>query len=227
VSGCCTGLTGGKRRRASAEFEALAERNRRSNPDARAKVVAELIASRSLSSGRPLRAEPVGSHGRSALAARTRPSFCSPPRSKKIRRPAKEKGGGAPKGASNRCPRGAVRCCHLRALRARKRPDVGGRSPSGAPTAALAGATERSRSAQAALRAKERTQALPAPSIALKRSTPRPGHSAGGDDARAARERSYELRPQEPHPLRQSAVTGDVPRTSGHFQRNTNEDLSQ
>jgi hypothetical protein len=51
--------------------------------------------------------------------------------------------------------------------------------------------------------------ALPAPSIALKRSTPHPGRSAGGDDARAARERGYEPRPQEPHPLhhRPSPVT--------------------
>ncbi len=93
--------------------------------------------------------------------------------------------------------------------------------------AALAKATERFSSAQAALRAKERTPALPAPSIALKRSTPRPGRSAGGDDARAARERSYELRPQEPHPLRQSAVTGDVPRMSGHFPSNINGDVCQ
>jgi len=111
-------------------------------------------------------------------------------------------------------PRGAVRCCHLRALRARKRPDVGGRSPSGAPTAALAKATERSGSAQAALRAKERTPALPASSVALKRSTPRPGHNAGGDDARAARGRGYKPRPQEPHSLHRSAVAGDVPSTS-------------
>jgi hypothetical protein len=96
-------------------------------------------------------------------------------------------------------------------VRARKRPDVGGRSPSGAPTTALARATERSNSAQAALHARERTQALPAPSIALKRSTPRPGRSAGGDDARAARERGYKPRPQEPHSLHRSAVAGDVP----------------
>ena len=53
--------------------------------------------------------------------------------------------------------------------------------------AALAKATERFGSAQAALHAKERAPALPAPSIALKRSTPHPGRSAGGDDARAAR----------------------------------------
>ena len=53
--------------------------------------------------------------------------------------------------------------------------------------AALAKATERFGSAQAALHAKERAPALPAPSIALKRSTPHPGRSAGGDDAQAAR----------------------------------------
>jgi hypothetical protein len=35
--------------------------------------------------------------------------------------PSREKaeGSGAPKGASNQCPRGAIRCCHLNALRAR------------------------------------------------------------------------------------------------------------
>jgi len=90
--------------------------------------------------------------------------------------------------------------------------------------AALAQASERFSSAQAALRAKERAPALPAPSIALKRSAPRPGRSAGGDDARAARERGYEPRPQEPRPLHQSAVTGDVPRTSGHCVGNANGD---
>jgi len=53
-------------------------------------------------------------------------------------------------------------------------------------TAALAKATERLDSAQAALHAKGRAQALPAPAIALKRSIPHPGRSAGGDDARTA-----------------------------------------
>jgi hypothetical protein len=148
------------------------------------------------------------------LAARLRPSFCSRtprygPPGKRGRRSAERR--------IQPCPRHAVRCFHLMALRARKRPEVGGRSPSGAPAAALAKATERFDSARAALRTKERAPVLPAPSIALKRSTPRPGRSAGGVDARAARERSYELRPREPHPLRQSAVTGDVPRTSRHF----------
>jgi hypothetical protein len=80
--------------------------------------------------------------------------------------------------------------------------------------AALVPATERRTSAQAALHAKERTQALPAPSFALKRSTPRAGRYAGGDDARTARERGYKPRPQEPHSLHQSAVTGDVPDVS-------------
>jgi len=154
------------------------------------------------------------SQRRGVLAAHLRPSLLT---NATIAAPPKKPREAERRKAHPTIPRGAVRCCHLRALRARKRPDVGGRSPSGAPTAALAKATERSSSAQAALRAKERTRALPASSIALKRSTPRPGHSAGGDDARAARERSYELRAQEPHPLRQSAVTGDVPRTSGHF----------
>ncbi len=86
-----------------------------------------------------------------------------------------------------------------------------GRSPLGAPTAALAKATERSSSAQAVLRVNERTRALPAPSVALKRSTPRAGRHAGGNDARTARERGYKPRPQEPHSLHQSAVTGRRP----------------
>ena len=140
--------------------------------------------------------------------------------------PSREKaeGSGAPKGASNQCPRGAIRCCHLNALRARcphpTLPRLRGGGGEGLAfrrsTAALAKATEHFGSARAALHAKERTRALPAPSITLKRSTPRPGRSAGGVDARAARERGYEPRPQEPHPLHQSAVTGDVPRTNGH-----------
>jgi len=45
-------------------------------------------------------------------------------------------------------------------------------------------------------------RALPTPSIALKQSTLRAGRSAGGDDARTARERDYKPRPQEPHSLR-------------------------
>ena len=63
-------------------------------------------------------------------------------------------------------------------------------------------ATECFDSAQTALRASERTRALPAPSIALKPSTWLAGRHAGGDDARTARVRGYEPRPREPHSLR-------------------------
>ena len=63
-------------------------------------------------------------------------------------------------------------------------------------------ATECFDSAQAALHANGRARALPAPPLALKRSTPRAGRNAGGDDARAARVRGYEPRPREPLPLR-------------------------
>ena len=49
--------------------------------------------------------------------------------------PSREKaeGGGAPKGASNQCPRRTIGCRHPNVRGARKRPDAGGRSPSGAP----------------------------------------------------------------------------------------------
>jgi hypothetical protein len=150
-------------------------------------------------------------HSRRAPA----PEFCS--RTPRLLASPKKEGGGAPKGASSQCPRRAIRCRHLKVLRARcphptlprTRRRAGRGLASRRSAAALAKATERFGSAQAALHAKGRAPALPAPSIALKRSTPRPGRSAGGDDARAARERSYELRPQEPHSLHQSAVTGD------------------
>ena len=147
------------------------------------------------------------------LAAHLRPSCAHHHASKDSPSREKAEGGGAPKGASNQCPRGAIRCCHLNALRARcphpallrKRGRAGRGLAFRRSTAALAKATDRFSSAQAALHTKERTRALPAPSIALKRSTPRPGRSAGGVDARAARERGYEPRPQEPHPLRQNS----------------------
>ena len=53
------------------------------------------------------------------------------------------------------------------------------RSPSGAPLAALAKASERFNSVQAALHAIERMRGLSAPSIALKPGTWHPGHNAG------------------------------------------------
>jgi hypothetical protein len=146
------------------------------------------------------------------LAARFASEFCRPLRKKtkpfqtnlrsrmdKIMR--REEGGGAPEGASN----------HSRATP----PDVASRRCAGAAagfcasplalrrsTAALAAATERFDSVQAALHANGREQALPAPSFALKQSTLRAGRSTGGDDTRTARRRGYEPRPQEPHPLR-------------------------
>jgi uncharacterized protein YuzE len=45
----------------------------------------------------------------------------------------------------------------------------------------------------------------------LQRCTSRAGHYAGRVDAQAARERGYKPRPQEPHSLHQSAVTGRRP----------------
>ena len=72
-------------------------------------------------------------------------------------------------------------------------------------TAALAGATERSSSAQAALRASGRAQALPAPPIALKRSTPRPGLSAVGTMPPGL---SQQVRPEVAGPMTGSAKLG-------------------
>jgi len=89
----------------------------------------------------------------------------------------------------------------LNAPRARKRAQRGALA-SRRSTAALVPAAERRDSAQAALRANGRAQALPAPSIALKPSTWLAGRHAGGDDARTARVRGYEPRPREPHSLR-------------------------
>jgi len=66
-------------------------------------------------------------------------------------------------------------------------------------TATLVPATERQDSAQAALHANRRTQALPAPPIALKRCTWHAGHNTGGDDARTARERGAKPARRKPH----------------------------
>jgi hypothetical protein len=96
-----------------------------------------------------------------------------------------------PEGAPGAEARHTPGCRHPKVLRAR--------SPLGAPQTALVAATERLDSAQAALHAIKRMQALPAPSTALKRCTSRPGRCAGGDDTQAARERGHKPRPQEPH----------------------------
>jgi len=105
--------------------------------------------------------------------------------------PAHKEGSGAPKRRiSNPRLRGAAARLAIGALAFRR------------STAALAEATERFSSIQAALHTNSRTRALPAPPNALKRCTPHPGRHAGGDDARTARERGYKPRPQEPHLLR-------------------------
>ncbi len=134
-----------------------------------------------------------GKTNKGGLAMHLHPSFAE----RLSRNGLPKKGGGAPKGASSQCPRGADRTLPPAgasgAVPPPYPPRVRGTAGRGLAfrrsTAALAEATERSSSAQAALHASGRAQALPAPSIALKRSTPRPGRSAGGDDARAARGR--------------------------------------
>jgi hypothetical protein len=47
--------------------------------------------------------------------------------------PAHKEGSGAPKGASNQCPRHTIRCRHLNVRGRGSAPKVGARSPSGAP----------------------------------------------------------------------------------------------
>jgi hypothetical protein len=101
-------------------------------------------------------------HSRGAHA----PEACQPPRRRK-RRTTKE-GSGAPRGASSN---GRI----LRHGAGLRGPLAFRRS-----TAALAGTSERSSSAQAALHANKRMRALPAPSFALKQGTLRAGRNAGG-----------------------------------------------
>ena len=130
--------------------------------------------------------------------------------------PPKNKGGGAPIGAnvwSRATPADvATGQCSGRGRAAWRSPLAFRRS-----TAALVAATERFDSARAAL------PASPARSdprrLALKRSTSRSGRNAARVDARTARERGYEPRPQEPPSLHRSAVAGDVPRTSEGLSR--------
>jgi hypothetical protein len=112
----------------------------------------------------------------------------------------KKEGGGAPEGAPSMAASCDAAARHERCACAHH--PLSGALASRRSTAVLAGASERSNSAQAALHADERMRALPAPSTALKQSTLRAGHHAGGDVARTARGRSYEPHPQEPHPLR-------------------------
>ncbi len=134
----------------------------------------------------------AGAENKFVLAARLRPSSASQQSRNEttlLDSPPEQQGGGAPKGAH---PLAASLQTGLRRVRNRllkrqrllREPLAFRRS-----AAALAGASERSSSAQAALHATKRMQALPAPSIALKPGTWRPGHNAGRVDARTARER--------------------------------------
>jgi len=115
------------------------------------------------------------------------------------------RGGGAPKDASSH---GHALRRHGSAPSSFPPPPAGegregARSPSGAPQRHLTRrANARTQPRPRFTRTKRDTQALPAPSFALKRSTPHPDRSAGGDDARTARERGNKSRPQEPHSLR-------------------------
>ena len=154
------------------------------------------------------------------LATRSAPEVCKPQQRKTFA--SKQKGGGAPKGASSLESRRTGKRCRLPVHRRQvyavcvtypRTRQRAYRSPLAfrRSAAALVGATERSDSAQAVLHANERTQALPAPSVALKRSTPRAGRNPGGNDAQAAREWGYKPRPQEPHSPHPTAVTGRRP----------------
>jgi hypothetical protein len=73
------------------------------------------------------------------------------------------------------------------------------------------GANQCHRSAQAAFPGTHGAGRYPATAVPVQRDTSRAGPSAGGDDARTARERGYKPRPQEPHPPHRSAVTGRRP----------------
>jgi hypothetical protein len=133
------------------------------------------------------------------------PEFCLPPCDQETAAREKAEGGGAPKGASNQCPRIAD---SLRKLSAHGSGPI---SEAARLPALHRGACRSDRTLQLSPGRASRegeAQALPAPPIALKRGTPRPGRSAKGDDARTARRLGDEPRPQEPHPLHQSAATG-------------------
>jgi len=133
------------------------------------------------------------------------PEFCLPLCDQETAAREKAEGGGAPKGASNQCPRIAD---SLRKLSAHGSGPI---SEAARLPALHRGACRSDRTLQLSPGRASRegeAQALPAPPIALKRGTPRPGRSAKGDDARTARRLGDEPRPQEPHPLHQSAATG-------------------
>jgi hypothetical protein len=140
----------------------------------------------------PLRFAARGRKKNFVLAMQPHPSFAKKPRARKTHDPekwcpvfgprscaTKKEGGGAPKGA---CHPLSVPIRHGSAPRTIRShgPSVSGALAFRRSTAALAGTSERSSSAQAALHAKCSTRALPAPSSALKQGTLRAGRNAGG-----------------------------------------------
>jgi hypothetical protein len=140
-----------------------------------------------------------GREGKGTLvpAMQMHPSFAQAT----ARKPPKKskKGGGAPEGASDNGPRHSLERYRPNGLRAQTRATDDcpcghrppwARSPFSAPPRLLSRLPNAKDSAQAALHADRRAQALPAPLTALKPSTWRAGRRAGGDDARTARERS-------------------------------------
>jgi len=67
----------------------------------------------------------------------------------------------------------------------------------------------------------------PPSAVPVQRGTPQAGRNAGRTDARTARVRGYKPRPREPHPPRQSAVTGDDPSRARLVICNGNRDSCQ
>jgi hypothetical protein len=109
-----------------------------------------------------------------------------------------------------------------------RRASIGTRSPVGVPPRHLLRRTNAT--AQLRLRASwdvALTGVTHLQPVPVQRAPRRPVIMPAGRIPEAARERSYEPRPQEPQPLRQSAVTGDVPRTSRHCDGNINGDKCQ
>ena len=136
-----------------------------------------------------------------ALAARMRPSFASQ-RNERIfclqKREAERR--------KAHHPLAALAQTSVRSLRHSSACAAAARAGAARLPALRSGACQSERTLQLspgrASRDRQATQALPALSTAFKRSTPRAGRSAGGNEARTARERGYKPRPQEPHSLR-------------------------
>jgi hypothetical protein len=121
------------------------------------------------------------------LAAHLRPSCAHHHASKDSPSRGKSRGRRSAERRIHPCPRIADKFPQsAQPVCARKRPDVGGRSPSGAPRRRLPKRPNASAQPRPRFTRRRGRRRYP-PSFALKRSTPHPGRSAGGggDDARA------------------------------------------